>query len=356
MNKQVIFILILIFFPFANADIISINSGGGKDISIDFGGYIENFFSCSPLTCSGLSYTCGTASDGCGGTLSCGSCASGYTCSSGSCTAVSVTAGGAGGGGGGGSSPPLAEIKVIPESFNLPGTVGVTNFGKISILNTGDVSLAVNIELSNLEGIIEFEKTKLFLEKGKEEILEFRVLPQEKPGIYAGKIILTAGVKRLEVPVAINVKSEMSLFDISIELSKEKDIIEANQTLTGQVILLQAGLQEKADVTVAYVIKDFEGNVYSETSETIMVYKEKSYEHEFATQNLPPGDYLVGAEVIYSGGVATASHLFKVIDAEVSKSYFALSLELIAMLSVIIMLILLLKKYKSKSLPSYRKK
>jgi len=43
---------------------------------------------CTPKTCSSLGYNCGTASDGCSGTLSCGSCASGYTCTSNKCVAT----------------------------------------------------------------------------------------------------------------------------------------------------------------------------------------------------------------------------------------------------------------------------
>ena len=40
---------------------------------------------CTPKTCSSLGYTCGTASDGCGKTLNCGTCASGKVCVSGKC-------------------------------------------------------------------------------------------------------------------------------------------------------------------------------------------------------------------------------------------------------------------------------
>ena len=36
--------------------------------------------SCTPTTCAALSATCGTPSDGCGGTLTCGTCATGSTC------------------------------------------------------------------------------------------------------------------------------------------------------------------------------------------------------------------------------------------------------------------------------------
>ncbi len=45
------------------------------------------FISCAPKTCSSLGYSCGSWSDGCGGTLSCGSCNS-QTCSNGKCTSI----------------------------------------------------------------------------------------------------------------------------------------------------------------------------------------------------------------------------------------------------------------------------
>jgi Cys-rich repeat protein len=43
--------------------------------------------SCLPKTCVDLGYSCGAQDDGCGGTVSCGSCAAGMTCDAGTCTA-----------------------------------------------------------------------------------------------------------------------------------------------------------------------------------------------------------------------------------------------------------------------------
>ena len=43
--------------------------------------------SCIPKTCSQLGKTCGGVSDGCGGSLNCGSCASGSSCQDGACIA-----------------------------------------------------------------------------------------------------------------------------------------------------------------------------------------------------------------------------------------------------------------------------
>jgi len=40
---------------------------------------------CVPKTCSGLGYSCGSQSNGCGGTLNCGACAAGMICKNGAC-------------------------------------------------------------------------------------------------------------------------------------------------------------------------------------------------------------------------------------------------------------------------------
>ena len=46
---------------------------------------------CVPKTCAGLgNYVCGSYSDGCGGTLNCGSCAAGQNCTNGVCVAACV--------------------------------------------------------------------------------------------------------------------------------------------------------------------------------------------------------------------------------------------------------------------------
>jgi hypothetical protein len=42
--------------------------------------------SCTPLSCSAQGITCGSAGDGCGGTLTCGSCPTGQACVAGQCT------------------------------------------------------------------------------------------------------------------------------------------------------------------------------------------------------------------------------------------------------------------------------
>jgi hypothetical protein len=57
-----------------------------------FGTCQNNVCTCIPTTCSNLNRDCGIVSDGCGGTLNCGTCSTGYTCQvNGTCINNSVS-------------------------------------------------------------------------------------------------------------------------------------------------------------------------------------------------------------------------------------------------------------------------
>lgn len=68
------------------ANEIEISAGKSFQKAIDNGE-----FCCAPTTCASLGYECGSWSDGCGGTLNCGTCSLGYTCSNGICMCTPTT-------------------------------------------------------------------------------------------------------------------------------------------------------------------------------------------------------------------------------------------------------------------------
>ncbi len=358
-----IFFLIFLVLPVLSADVISINSGGDNEMIISPDPFIEGFFNqvCISLTCSALGYNCNSWSDGCGGTINCGSCSSGYTCSSGVCTAIPVPPVTPPSGGGAGEAPErpkLLELRAIPSEFNIPTTVGITTSAKISLLNTGSSELNVFLSLTgSLKPILSFDENSFIIKPGETKNLEFKITAPNEPGIYTGKIIFSSGGKTLEIPFILGVDSKLSLFDISLDIPKENRIINVGKNLIGQISLIQAGLQKEVDVIINYIIKDLDDNLYLEQSETIMVYKQKNYEHEFITENLPAGDYVLGAEVIYSGGVATASYPIKIIDERKNRQiniiYFVLAFLLIAS---IILIFIILKYYKQQKSKYKRKK
>ncbi len=331
------------------ADVISVNSGGSMSIVINSDTYVEGFFGCVPTTCAKLGYDCDSWSDGCGKTLNCGSCASGYTCSSGVCT-ITPGGGGAPSGGGGASAKPAFNIRVIPDSFNLALSANQTSSVKLDVLNTGGSNLDISVSLTDsLSDIIKFsDGTSFTLSTGGLKTLTFQVTAPASAGIYTGKIIFTSDGGRLEVPFVLNVRSGINLFDISLDIPEDQRIINVGDKLTGQINLLQAGVQEPMDVSLHYIVKNFEDKIYLEETETIMVHKQKNYEHEFDTQNLPAGDYIIGAEVIYGGGVATASYPFKVVEKGVAGISFIYIVLIIVLILTIVSLLLIIKYYKQQ--------
>ena len=81
--------------PVANSSVVispnsvtNINNSNCQDNSCPSGSLPVS--TCTPKTCDSLIYNCGTASDGCGGTLQCGTCPSGQACTNNKCvTSVS---------------------------------------------------------------------------------------------------------------------------------------------------------------------------------------------------------------------------------------------------------------------------
>ena len=69
---------------------------------------------CVPKTCASLNYNCGAAGDSCGGTLDCGLCAGGKTCSANVCVAT----GPGGGSSSGGGSTTTTTITTVAKTGN----------------------------------------------------------------------------------------------------------------------------------------------------------------------------------------------------------------------------------------------
>jgi hypothetical protein len=264
-------------------------------------------------------------------------------------TEETVTGGTTGSGGGGPSliKKQISELRVTPEIIEIPnGAIGLVNYKNLLLENIGDSSLSIKIKSTNLNDMIHFSETEIILGAGEMKEIDLTIIPVKEVGTYVGKIVLSTQYQETQIPVSITIKSEKSLFDVLVKLKDDQTIF-VGEKLNSQVYLLQAGLQQKEDVTLNYEIKDFEGNVYMRESETIMVYKEKEFIKKFATENLPVGDYVLNVQVIYSGGIAPASAHFQIQESVLVKhsEFWAYILVLIAF-AIIIFLIVLIIRYK----------
>jgi hypothetical protein len=335
MNKLVFFILIVLLFPTLGADVISLNSGGSNDLVINPDTYIEGFFSCIPYTCSALGYNCGTWSDGCGGTLDCGTCASGYTCTSGICVAEE---GGEEGGGGGGEFIPGTNILVIPSwnaSEPLRLSVGTTRNETITVKNNGETSATVILThtFGDYLQILGGNDT-LIIPAGQSRIFNIRFIAGSQKASIEGKIT----IKDKTILTQLDISISLLLFDSNIVVLNKDYLVEQGDKLKTQVTLIPMGDPTRLDVTLNYVIKDYKNKIYLTKSETLLVEKQMNFKRDFDTGILPIGKYIVGLELVYPGGIAPSSAHFEVIE-KVPLSFLG---KIIYFLIIMILLVLII--------------
>jgi hypothetical protein len=339
----------MLFLPVTSADIISLNSGGSNVIVINPDTYIEGFFSgdysvpCTPTTCIGLGYTCGSWSDGCSGTLDCSSCASGYTCTAGTCVVTPP------GDGPGGNGAPTPNIVVTPTSININLAINTNKEQIINVKNTGTSATTVLISQTGLTNMVILGETSLTLAAGETKSFSVIFVALDETGIFTGSI----NVGSIKIPVSLNVKTKLLLFDSNIVVLNLNYKVSQDSDLRTRVTLIPMGDSERLDVTLNYVIKDYSGKVYLTQSETVLVEEKMNFRKNFGTGNLPLGQYIVGLELIYPGGVAPSSAHFEIVQK--SPIDFLGNLMLILLIAIILIAILIIiliirrKKQQEKS-------
>ncbi len=286
MNKKRIFSVafvlafVLLFAVAARADVISVNSGGNVNLIITPDKYIEGFFSQIPNP-PVIPVTPPTPSGG-------------------------------GGGGGGGAATTTQNIVVSPTEINLDMTVNSSLKRTVTITNFGSASTTVNLSESNLDGIVFLGNGSLnsvTIGPGETYSLEITFAAPAKPGNYAGSINI--GDKK--VLVSVNVKTASLLFDSHIAVLNPSYTVSQGDDLRTQVTLIpMSNTAVRTDVTLNYEIKDYNGTVYQKKSETILVTSLTNLNRNFNTNALPPGNYVVSLELVYSNGVAPSSAQFYV--------------------------------------------
>ncbi len=340
MRKIIIFILIMLLFPFLSGSQIN-SSNYEADVVISSGGenvsssnynmdtmlstitgntsstlYQQSlgFFFCTPDTCSSLGYSCGIWDDGCGKTLNCGACAAGSTCTSGICVVDTVPPSN----GGNGAVTPTVNIAVEPTEINikLPVNREEVRYVKsveqiVKVTNLGSNEVTVNLRYNGLDGIYVDFKNISYLTLAGGETKSFTVVftAGSEENTFVGNILV--GTK--QIPTSLNV-GEFILFDSNIVVLNRDYKISQGDTLKTEVTLVPMGDPERLDVTLNYVIKDYGGEIYLTKSETILVEKRVNFKRNFETGNLPLGKYIVGLELIYIGGVAPSSAHFEIVQ------------------------------------------
>ena len=307
----------ILSFPSIQADVISLNAGGGTEVVVTPDKYIEGFFSGIP----GAAATAPTPTPS------------------------------PGGGGAGGEVTPI-NISVTPTEFNINLAIDTTTQRTVLVKNLGASTLTIVVSQQDLGNHVIFEDKTLTIEAGETAELDVVFVALSESGVFTGKIII--GGK--EVLVALNVKTQFLLFDSNIVvLNKDVTVVQGGELRT-LLTLIPLGDPERLDVTINFAVKDYTNKVYLTKSETLLVDKLTELRRNFDTGLLPLGDYIIGAELVYPNGVAPSSAHFRVVEKKPISIFGRIVLYLVIMILVVSILIIIIliwrrrKKKKEKNL------
>jgi len=264
---------------------------------------------------------------------------------------------------GGGGKVPERDFSIDQTTIKVLLKQGESFKTSINIKNTEEVVQYFTLLLNpSLDGLVSLSEETLTLQPGEEKIvyLNFISTKETLPNVYTGNLKIKTQSKTKEVPIIYNIKSEMVLFEVSLDmLAKYKERL-AGEELVLQLTLISLGDFGKTNVSMIYLIKDFEGNIMLEQEEIVEVETQVSFSK---TINLPStissGDYLVIAQATYENSLSSSSVIFNVKELEIARlinnRYFTFIVILIAVL-ILLFIVLFLSKYKRKERIYKRKK
>lgn len=220
-------------------------------------------------------------------------------------------------GGGGGSVSTGSALTLSANEVNVNAVYQKSKDTTIKLTNPGTTSLTLKVVVTGtLKDHISFPTT-ITLSPGETRDFTFTIDSSDRRISGTISFVTSSGAELGAVSVAVSVKSPNFLFDTSLAIADRFKQIAEGRKLSFQVNLLEVGVvNQQVDVVATYTVEDFAGNTYLEDSETFSVEHEKEFTKQLATQDLPPGKYVLELEVVYPGAFATSSTQFEVIPAQ----------------------------------------
>jgi hypothetical protein len=286
--KRISILFILLFISlslliYIKADILSINSGGSANITINPDLYIDAFNPHFPTASNSTSSSNGTSSNS--------------SSSSGSSSSSSSTVS-------------LNNLSVTPNEINFSLLINTNVQKNISLTNYGSNSLTLNINQTGLANMVIIGNTSLTISPGQTENVSLIFVAPGTVGVYNG----TIQVGNITIPVSLNVLKQFILFDTNIVVLNKNYIVPQATPLETAVTLIPMGGSVRMDVTLDYQIKNSNGTIFLTKSETLLVQSEENIRRNFDTGSLPVGNYTISLELIYPNGIAPSSANFVVVS------------------------------------------
>lgn len=256
------------------------------------------------------------------------------------------------GGGPSGAAPSLESNFTADMDFiKVVLKQGETQTIPVTILNNGDTRLDIYMDLQHLEGFILLGEEDFTLEPSqtKAVTLDFSASEDERPDVYAGRMIIRGGGIESVIRIIIEVKEKKPLFDIYASLETTPFELMAGDEFTAEILLYNFGDLKPVDVELFYSLRDFDGKDVVQYHETLAVEEQRLVRRKISIpSDLDPGYYLLYSRVEYSNQTASSSALVEVAEFEERFEIPWTILISIALAVTIAIIVFLLRKYFRK--------
>jgi len=268
-------------------------------------------------------------------------------------TPVSTSPGSSGSSGGGGSSTPISvkSYSMSPKDIKVKLKQGQTIAKEIKITNTGTKELEIILSSEKISGFLRLSETSFTLKPQETKVINIDILARKStiPDLYIGKIVLSGDINE-EILTAIEVASEKSLFDVSVEIPQRFQIEGAGKEIIANVKLFNLGGIGRTDVLVEYEIRNSNGDSILKSSETIAVETQVSLSKIFAIPlDTSDGDYVLYVKTTTpEGDVASSTAWFSVGKVLLTKTQMYLYIFLAFIFVIILFMIYEIRKIKKQ--------
>src|SRR3989339_519447 len=143
--------------------------------------------------------------------------------------------------------------------------------------------------------------------------LDFIVSQNVNPGLYVGKLIISADNLIKEVLIAINVESKDSLFDVNVFIPSQFKSLFPGEELLAKIEIINLGEIENVNADIIYSVKNDEGFEILSGLESLKISRRADLVKTFVLpEEILPGVYALYVEVIYNNKIASSTEFFHV--------------------------------------------
>ncbi|MEK6872294.1 MAG: hypothetical protein AABX16_05305 [Nanoarchaeota archaeon] len=262
--------------------------------------------------------------------------------------------GSSGGGSGGGAGVLGSDFIVNPDSMKVLIKENESFQLPLTIKNMKPSIQAFSFVVSDsLQTIVSLSESYFALtgEEEKTITVSFNSNNSGK-GVYTGNIKVKGNTQTKEIPIVVSIKSKNVLFDVSLDIPPRYRELYAGDELLLQITLFNLAGVEKTNVSMEYLIKDFDGKIIYSEHEIVAVETQVSYDKIIklpATTKI--GEYVALVQARYESSLGSSNAVFHVVEKETP---YSASLWWLILIFILALFLFLLRKRRKKKYESYR--